>query len=452
MFSRAWAGPSKQPAAHELSPWPPLSVHKEKERGWTDVEVGAGPSTSSDFPQRLHQVRHSCPCEQRHEKKRKSNCCWIIILVIIILFLLGNSIFLNIKTLSPKTSPGDPELATPDTKGTGTTTAKPSSSTSAPSAALVNCLSQFSINAPSSPTSYPCGTCVPIMAGVPNDLADGVTNPQTTGQGNALQFCALKAISDATAGNALQNAGWVKDVKFCGWNGVQCDSKGRVTALNLAFPAVPASLPTDLTSLIGLQNLQVVGDRNVPAGTIPDGLLSLPSLNTLHLESTAIQGPLPDNAFNKSSKLTSVTLVKNAQLGQTVPTGLFSLPLQTLIINTQNISTPLTTIFTSALASTLTTLDLSFNALTGALPSTLSSYNVLTDLHLDANDITALPAALPVSLKAFTIATNPRLASTIPAAVCSSSTLASCDFRGTQLKISTGQGNATTVCGKCLFG
>lgn len=96
------------------------------------------------------------------------------------------------------------------------------------------------------------------------------------------------------------------------------------------FPGVPATLPTSLSSLIGLQNVQITGDSNIPSGAVKTGgLLSLPSLQSIHIESTGLSD-LPDDVFANSSNLTSLTLARNANLGQSLPSSLLNLPLQSL--------------------------------------------------------------------------------------------------------------------------
>lgn len=96
------------------------------------------------------------------------------------------------------------------------------------------------------------------------------------------------------------------------------------------FPGVPATLPTSLSSLIGLQTLEITGDSNVPAGNVvTGGVLSLPSLQSLHLESTALVG-MPDDLFGSSANLSTITLARNAKLGQALPSSLYNLSLSSL--------------------------------------------------------------------------------------------------------------------------
>lgn len=105
---------------------------------------------------------------------------------------------------------------------------------------------------------------------------------------------------------------------------------------------------------------------------------------------------------------------------------------------------PLTSIITPALASSLSILDLSSNTLSGALPSTLSTYTSLLELHVDNNNLTSLPDTLPPNLKALTLSGNAQLSGAVPASACGNANLRTCDLRGTGLNNSS--------CGSCIFG
>ncbi|KAF8331324.1 uncharacterized protein EI90DRAFT_3123480 [Cantharellus anzutake] len=323
-----------------------------------------------------------------HKEQKSSGRCWIIILIIIIIFLLGNSVFLNIRVLNVQ-----PPTPTTTVSPTPTSTAAPTSTSV--SQQVLDCLSQFKLNAGNNPTSYPCSSCAPVLGGIPNDLIPSVKNPPVTGQGNVLQFCALSDLVAATSNNTLQNVGWLKDTKFCSWSGLSCDSAGRVNSMTLVFPGVPATLPGTLSSLIGLQTLSITGDSNIPSGQVQTGVLSLPSLQSITLQSTGLTGPMPDNLFSTSSNLTTLTLASNGKLGQSLPSSLFNLSLSSLIVTSQSLTMSLAPISSSpTLSNSLHTLSLSTNSITGSIPS-LNSFNNLVELHLDNNQLTSIPSSFP---------------------------------------------------------
>jgi len=175
-----------------LSPWAPLKLEKEK----------------SPLPTTHPALRNSPP--QKKQTKRRFRW-WALLLILIILALLGNLAFLNVRVV---------ELTKVIKQNT------PPSSTPAPSSPdnVQECLSQFTLNAPSNPSSYPCSTCLPILSNVTGN-ADAV---------NAVQFCGLRAILESTSTTgqtALSTGGWGKDLRVCTWSGVSCSGSDIVTSL-----------------------------------------------------------------------------------------------------------------------------------------------------------------------------------------------------------------------------
>ncbi|TFK50847.1 hypothetical protein OE88DRAFT_1617378, partial [Heliocybe sulcata] len=232
------------------------------------------------------------------------------------------------------------------------------------------CISQYTLNAPANPSSYPCSSCLPILQSLSSDLSSaGGSDAQAVV--NAIQFCGLKGIYDSstsTAQTALQNQGWLKDTRFCAWNSVTCDGTGRVASLQLTFPSVPSLLPNELGALAGLQNLSVIGNNAMPAGSLPASFTNLTSLTTIHLESTALSS-LPDSLFTNITKLSTLALINNAQMGNQLPSSIRKLSLQSLIVNGQPLNNPLQSFaFSSSLTSSLQLLDLSSTNLTATIP------------------------------------------------------------------------------------
>ncbi|KZO89702.1 RNI-like protein [Calocera viscosa TUFC12733] len=442
--------------------------------------------------------RHGRPAQKNavkdDKKKKKRRWCIIIILIIIIIILatLGGVFgsraakssssvttssnttvsneapivtFTVQPTVAPVTLPGTTYLTTRTATVTFTTTPTPTpaSTTATPSAtplspALQSCLTQFQLSAPSNPLSYPCGTCASLVATLPNDLAPGFvaspTDPNTGGvsAGQLLQFCSLQTVFLASANsssgsvNPLTSVGWMNNADPCsGWSGVTCDSTGRVTQLLMTFPAVPQTLSEgSMSGMVGMQMLQITGNGLVPTGSIPQSLLQLSNLVTLHLQTTGLAA-LPDNAFDALKALQQLTLAGNSNLGKTLPSSVTELPLTSLIVNGQDLQTDLTALLTSSAAfvTSLQTLDLSGNSLSSSLPSTLSAFTSLTDLNLSSNNLSSLPSMLPSSLKVLDMHQNSELKGTLPSQVCTMG-LQSCDFKDTAVTASS--------CGVCMFG
>ncbi|KAJ3553680.1 hypothetical protein NM688_g3481 [Phlebia brevispora] len=395
----------------ELAPWPPLHIEKRA-------------------------CCHNCPChslQKKDSKKRKRQKIFVGILVVVILYLLGNSIALNTRVFgasSPPRNSADPQNATVASANTLSADAQ-------------QCLSQYEVNAPSNPTQYPCSTCLPVLQAVPPNFSDGnVQDPQQIT--NAIQFCALRAVfetTDSDGQSSLKDQDWVQDVRFCAWTGVQCDGSGRVSSLTLTFPGVPSLLPNELTALEDLQSLTVIGNSASPAGSLPSNFSSWTTLSTLHLESTSITS-LPDNLFAALSKMTTLTLVKNGQMGNNLPSSVTGSSLQNLIVNSQPLSNPLSALSSSqSLQSSMKLIDLSETTISGIIPSTIANFTSLTELHLDGNSLaTPLPSTFPASLQTLSLANNTGLTGPVQGSFCSLGNLQTCNMIGTGLSAPNGCG------------
>lgn len=178
--------------------------------------------TLSEWPP-LH-VSKRCTCqhdpanEAKRQKRKRRNLCLFITLVIVLLYLLGSSTFSLVQVMSLQPSP------TPSKSDTNTTA----------NLNAQQCISQYTLNAPSSPSTYPCSTCLPLLSSLPRSFTSALSGQDSQSAQNAAQFCALKSVldnADSEGQASLGGGGWVKDVKFCAWTGVGCDGAGRVSTL-----------------------------------------------------------------------------------------------------------------------------------------------------------------------------------------------------------------------------
>ncbi|KAI0691490.1 hypothetical protein BC835DRAFT_1307454 [Cytidiella melzeri] len=390
-----------------LPPWPPLSIEKRA-------------------------CCHDCPCHAMQKDSRKKN--WrnrvlIYALIVILLYLLANSIILSVKVY------GSPSTGLAATNGTS----------SGLSVDAQQCISQYTVNAPSDPLSYPCSSCLPVLQ---------YSTAQLDSQDeqileNAVQFCGLRSVFE-TAGSdgqaALKNGKWAQDVKFCAWSGVSCDGSGKVSSLSLTFPGVPSILPNDLGALSGLQSFSIVGNGESPAGSLPSNFTTFASLTNLHLESTSLES-LPDNLFSSMSKITTVTLIKNSQMGNALPSSITSSSLQNIVVNGQTLSNPLPSLTSSqTLQSSLKLLDLSSTSISGTITGSISALASLTELHLDSNNLSApLPGSFPAALQILTISNNTQLSGPVSGSFCNLGSLQECNVQGTGLTA------PATGCSLCQF-
>ncbi|KAH7335493.1 hypothetical protein B0J17DRAFT_77957 [Rhizoctonia solani] len=450
-----------------LPAWRALNVEKhpqpspQPEQRDHDVEVNLHVRSESQ----VEQYKCNCKCTKRPDPKRKrTRMCLFILIILLILLAVIDVIFLNVRVLNPDFGIIQPTVTPTPTNlsrdGTSTlaptatasasatrsngennrpssTAALTSASASATPSVLQNCLTQFQLNAPSAPQSYPCDTCFSALSGAP---ADAGARPAT-------QFCAMKAIFDSTGSsgsansNALSGAGWMKDAKPCGWSGVTCDSNGNINNIILTFPGVPAAIPAELSSISTLTSLKITGDGNLPAGSFP----AIGALTNLDLENTGLTS-FSNDAFSSIKSLGSLTLVRNSKMGSILPSSLGSLSLSSLIVNGQALTSADAVFGSSSLASSLQTLDLSSNSITSAIPSDLSGMRALAELNLSGNDITgSFPTAMPSALQVLNLEGNSKLSGSLPGSMCSSSTLTQCDLK------STGLGGQGVTCGACIF-
>ena len=455
--SRALFGPGAS-----LPPWKALNVEKHQptpplptSRQELDVDV----HVRSDSEMGHSKCR--CKCSKRNDPKRKrTRMCLCLLLILLILLAVADVIFLNVRVFNPDfivTRPvtptptnlsrdGTSTFEAPTATATRTNTVTPTlpstvisatpSASAAPSV-LQNCLTQFQLNAPSSPESYPCDTCFSALSTAPSDA----------GAGPATQFCAMRAIVDSAGASgsanrdALTGAGWMRDAKPCGWSGVSCDSNGNINNLILVFPGVPAVIPSEIASISTLTSLKITGDGNLPAGSLP----AIRSLNILDLENTALT-TLADDTFTTVKSLNSLTLVRNSKMGSTLPSSLGSLSLRSLIVNGQGVGSLDVVFSSSSLAESLQTLDLSSNGITSPLPADISGMKALAELNLSGNDVAAsFPTAMPSTLQVLNLQGNSKLSGALPSSMCSSSALIQCELKGTRL------GGAGVTCGVCTF-
>ncbi len=236
----------------DLPPWPPLSIEKRT-------------------------CCHDCPCHAlRHTTRKKKWRRRILTyaLIVILLYLLGNSVALDIKVYGPSSLQTSSSLAPTNSTANGL------------SADAQQCITQYTVNAPSNPSGYPCSSCLPVLQNLSSSSSSQISAQDEQTLGNAVQFCGLRSIFESAGSNgqsALKNGNWAQDVKFCAWSGVACDSTGKVSSLyahlsgclcmsvltkgfsrSLTFPGVPSVMPNELGALTGLQSLSVIGDGNSP--------------------------------------------------------------------------------------------------------------------------------------------------------------------------------------------
>lgn len=363
----------------------------------------------------------------------KYSAAWLVPAVLLLLFFLINIVYIDVR------------LANGSLVSTIIQSGNVDSATSL-SLDTTQCLFQYNLSAPFLPKTFPCDTCLPRMQGLPTAYAS--THPEDAEIAReSVQFCGLQSLYTAsgTAGAAaLEKAGWMRDNRFCTWNGVTCDGTGAVATLEMIFPAVPSAIPVEIGALASLRNLTLVGNGAVPYGAMPNALARATSLASLHLERTAITGPLDDVLLAAWPDLRTLTLISNINMGTSLPYYLGQNALESLVVQEQGLR-EFIVVGSTIITTSLVTLDLSANALTGPVPALLSAFTALKELRLGGNDLTGPLPTLPVGLETLDLNHNARFGGfTLPATLCGSHTLIQCDMRLTSFA-------NTTSCGACMF-
>ena len=227
------------------------------------------------------------------------------------------------------------------------------------SADTQRCITQYMLDAPGDPTGYPCGTCLPLLVAVPTNASSVYTVSR-----DGTQSCGLRSIWE-DAGQQDQ-AGWRTSSSV---RGAACDAISLVACCRcmfplshffhavfhrnpsacrqLSFPAIPASLLAQFTNLTDRESLAIAGNGNSPgmaaargdllpndvfirrpvAGSFPTSFGASKQSMSLHLENTAL------GAFSETfQNLTSLSLIRNVQLGSSLSPNTDGRALQSLYV------------------------------------------------------------------------------------------------------------------------
>ena len=194
---------------------------------------------------------------------------------------------------------------------------------------------------------------------------------------------ALVALYTANGGPGWTNSdGWLTEAPLRRWHGVEVDSLGRVTRLNLRYNGLTGAVPPELGDLSNLQGLHL--DDSELTGAIPPELGNLANLEELHLSWNELSGAIPPE-LGGLSNLEELGLAGNNLAGPIPPElgGLSHLGILYLEGNDLSGAIP------PALGDlvNLRSLDLDWNELTGAIPPELGDLSNLWQLELGGNEL-----------------------------------------------------------------
>ena len=232
------------------------------------------------------------------------------------------------------------------------------------------------------------GAAVPLAAG-PNEITITVTPTDRTPTLTYTVTLFRSGVDQETLMalyNSVGGASWTDKTNWGStteplddWFGVEADSNGNVTELELSGNNLSGTLPAALGSLTSLTMLDL-GDNRL-SGTIPD-LGALTSLTTLKLGANQLSGTIPD-WLSSLTGLQDLSLRDN-QLTGTIPAELSGLTqLDLLYLDDNQLSGPIPAALGGL--SGLQAARFAGNALTGCVPNGLRYL-------VTASDFNSLPA------------------------------------------------------------
>lgn len=211
----------------------------------------------------------------------------------------------------------------------------------------------------------------------------------------------LTTLFEQTDGKGwFDNTGWNTASDPCEWYGITCDAFG-ISRIDLSKNGLVGTLPNSIADLGGLTHLDL--SNNTLSGTLPDILGQLSQLQVLRLSGNQFSGALPDALTGLASleileaannQFTSLPdsignlqslreLDLHANLITEIPESVALLSgLQIVRLHLNQIS-----VLPAEWPASLTTLDLSYNAISGELSDFLTGLYSLESLALAHNQI-----------------------------------------------------------------
>ncbi|KAF8388471.1 hypothetical protein HHK36_027143 [Tetracentron sinense] len=168
----------------------------------------------------------------------------------------------------------------------------------------------------------------------------------------------------------------------CKWTGVNCDSSGRVSSINLASKSLSGTLPTDLNHLTQLKTLSL--QSNQISGALPS-LANLTNLQEVYLNNNNFTS-IPPSFLSALTSLQTLSISENPNLAPwSIPEDLAqSGSLVTFYASKASIVGSIPDFFDSF--PNLQSLRLSYNNLTGTLPSSIAGSEI-QNLWLNNQDM-----------------------------------------------------------------
>ncbi|XP_057534694.1 receptor-like kinase TMK4 [Amaranthus tricolor] len=164
---------------------------------------------------------------------------------------------------------------------------------------------------------------------------------------------------------------WISNNNPCKWQGITCDNSGQVISISLASKSIYGTLPSELAQLSNLQTLSL--QNNHLTGPIPP-LSNLTQLREVFLDGNSFS-QVPSNFLQGLPSLQSFSINDNPLQSWSITYGLIeSSSLQQFFASNTSLIGSIPDIFGSL--PSLKNLKLSYNNLTGFLPSSFAGSGI----------------------------------------------------------------------------
>ena len=240
--------------------------------------------------------------------------------------------------------------------------------------------------------SWSAALCAIVLAGCSEDMQPVAPPPPVTPvNADDPDRKVLITLYNATGGpDWRRSRDWNTPSSIGTWFGVETNSDGFVTELNLYDNNLTGTLPAQLGNLAHLERLRL--DGNEISGRIPHELGNLSNLSRLDLAGNSLEGSIP----SELGALTSLDTLDlfNAGLSGAIPPSLGNLgSVQRLTVGWNQLSGPIP-VELGRLANA-TYMNFSRNELTGTIPPELGDLESIELLSVSRNKLTGvIPAEL----------------------------------------------------------
>ena len=239
--------------------------------------------------------------------------------------------------------------------------------------------------------AWSAALCAIVLAGCSEDMEPVGPPPVTPIDADNPDRQVLITLYNATGGTGWsQSRNWNGPSSIGTWYGVETNSAGFVTELELDDNNLTGALPAQLGDLAHLERL--VLDGNGISGRIPPELGNLSNLTMLNLRGNSLEGSIPSE-LGALVRLDTLDLF-NAGLSGTIPSSLGNLgSVQRLTVGWNQLSGPIPAELGQL--DNATYMNFSRNELTGTIPPELGDLESIELISVSRNNLTGtIPAEL----------------------------------------------------------